>query len=124
MAKPSAHPKFKALKKKWDRILAETGFEDLEDERGNLKQRASRYEAYGGGDPISRKAKTDFFAQAAQHLSRTRFPNKRDRFIMECYVDGVKQVEIRRTLHARGMGLSRVYMWKIIRKWLVKWNLK
>lgn len=122
MAKPSDHPRFRALKRDWDLILAETGFDDLEDEYGNLKQRASN--AYRGADAISREAKLSFFTQVSQHASHTRFPNKLERFIMECLGEGTKQIDIRRKLAERGIRKHRVTIYRIIHRWLKEWNLR
>lgn len=122
MGKPSDHPKFRALKRQWDVILMEVGFEDLEDERGQLKQRASN--AYRGAHQVVREAKLEFYMQVAQRVAHTQFPNPRDRFIMECFAEGIKQVDINRMLFKCGRGMHRISLWKVIRKWLVRWNLK
>lgn len=122
MAKPLDHPQFRELKMKWDQILAETGLEDLEDEWGNLKQRASN--AYRGADAVTREAKLQFFTQVSQYTAHAKFPNKLERFIMESLGEGVKQVDIRLRLAEHGIRIHRVTIYRIIQKWLKAWNLR
>jgi len=122
VGKPSDHPGFKKIKRKWDQRLAESGFKDLEHPSGKLKQRASN--AYRGASPEQREAKLDFFMKVAQHTSETRFQIRGEKFIMESFAEGVPQVEIERRLAARGIRKHRITILKIIKKWLLLWNLK
>lgn len=122
MAKPSDHAGFRAKQKFWYRLLAETGFKDLEHPSGNLKQRASN--AYRGAGQEQREAKLNFFMKVARRAAHTQFPDKAEKIIMESFADGIKQVDIRKKLAAKSHHNSRAYVWRVISQWLKTWNLK
>lgn len=75
--------KFKKLSKEWTEILKKTGFDDIEDDRGNLKNHDLRTTGFHSRDIIA-----DFFTSIGTYLSETRGIPKRDRRVLERYAKG------------------------------------
>lgn len=122
MGNPSDNPKFRTLSKQWDRILFETGFRDLEDKDGNLKQRAAN--AYRGASAVEREARLEFFTQVSHFVTQTKFGAPLEEFVMSKFSDGFKQVEIQKMLHKLGLPRHRCTIHRIIQRWLREWKLR
>jgi len=75
---------FKALNKLWRVRLKESGFTDLEDEKGNLAVKDSRTQAFA-----TPGATITFFALLTEYLNASKTISPRDRIILELYSNGV-----------------------------------
>ena len=125
MGKPSDHPRFKTLKRQWDEILKETGFEDIEDELGRLRQYSRGiYSRYGASNLVQLQAREQFWRRLTQCVAQAHFDDKLERYVMERYAEGKKQIEIQERLEAIGHPKHRTTIYLIVHKWLTLWNLK
>ena len=75
---------FVALNKLWQIKLAESGFFDIEDSRGNLASKDSRTTAFANPG-----ATITFFALLNEYLNASNCISDRDRLILELYADGI-----------------------------------
>lgn len=119
---PFTSKSFKELQHEWYEKLAESGFVDIENDEEEVKQYAAN--SYRGASQEERIAKLDFFMKLSQHVMSTHFKNKTERFVMECYANGIKQVNIRKRLASIGIQRHRITIYRTIQKWLRIWNLK
>jgi predicted transcriptional regulator YheO len=75
---------FKALNAKWKKKLALSGFVDLENDRQELTEHHFRTNRY-----ITKEQSEKFFDTLSSYLANNTMP-KRDRQVLELYVEGVK----------------------------------
>lgn len=80
---------FKRLNKAWREKLKESGFEDEEDEKGNLKSKDSRTALFK-----SRECTEEFYTCLAYYLNHSTNISDRDRQILNLYADGLMIKEI------------------------------
>ncbi len=90
---------FKALKAKWDKKLADSGFEDIETANGDLK----RHTAYGSRGlgyhgQIGWDAKVSYYTMAEHFLNDYRFDTNMDKVIWEYHANGISVREIAQLL--------------------------
>lgn len=78
----------KALQREWDLRLAASGFVDVEDSRGNLKQPNQRTQAFE-----TREATAEFFQLLDNYLN-TADLNRLERKILEMHSQGIRLVPI------------------------------
>lgn len=75
---------FKALNKHWRKLLRDSGFVDLEDEKGNLSQKDARTLAFA--DP---GATITYYALLTEYLNASNSISDRDKLILELYSNGI-----------------------------------
>ena len=139
MARPSAHPGFKALQVEWNRRLAESGFRDIETSGEQLKQNGTerRYERL---DDTTRNAKERYFEILAHKVkttglkaqmsflflppkrrTRAAFESEQEFYILSLYAQGLSQRDIQRRLKIEG---HRCKVYTPLYRWLRLWGLK
>lgn len=114
--------KITELEKVWKRKLLESGFVDIED-GDYLKV----YDAY----LIDKKYKLgksnqEYYYLLSQIVSdpETMFDNRCHEFVMKCHADGITNADIVRMLNLKGMKRNRNSVTYIIRRYLVRWNIR
>jgi hypothetical protein len=91
MSLPIKSKKFQDLKAKWYKKLADSGFEDAEQDENSLKQWHSHNFSGSGRaryDKNQFSSKETYFRLAGQFLHEHEFENKRDRTIWEHHTNG------------------------------------
>ncbi len=110
----------KKLRREWDRKLAASEFEDIEQETREgdreLKQYAAN--AFRGAHPTEIEARRDYFLQCSALCQRVRFKNRDEARIMELYCEGKSKEEIRKELE-----LHRTTVYGVIRKYLILFGM-
>jgi hypothetical protein len=106
---------FKKLQSKWYKKLADAGFEDIEQEDGNLKRWASsvfksRY------DPTLFAAKEEYYRLAGQFLHDHVFDTRVEKMIWERHTAGISQEDIHLQLKARGIKIGHCRVTDIVMK--------
>lgn len=109
-------PQFKKLKAVWDKKLAKSGFNDIEQEDENLKtwttgilKKRTSIEAY--------KAKETYFQLAGQFLYSHKFDSKEDMLIWKYHSDGLSSREIVKELKkSNKIKIYRMYVSQLIIK--------
>jgi hypothetical protein len=118
----------KDLQKKWDRILAETGFEDIEKEIGGervLKQSADYAFRRAEHTATYREAKLDYFCLISAKLHTTQFDDSSDRLIMERTAEGRSIQEISAELKDLGWRKhNRDTIRYIRRRYEARWGIR
>src|SRR5665213_3798234 len=118
----------KALQKKWDRILAETGFEDIEKEIGGervLKQSADYAFRRAEHTETYREAKLTYHSLISEHLHTSIFDDASDRLIMERTAEGSSIAEISAELKDRGWRkFNRDTIRYIRRRYETRWGIR
>ena len=118
----------KELQKKWDRILAETGFEDIEKEIGGervLKQSADYAFRRKEHTEIYREAKLNYHCLISARLHTTQFDDASDRLIMERTAEGRSIQEISAELKNLGWRKhNRDTIRYIRRRYETRWGIK
>lgn len=83
------------LKAKWEKKLASSGFEDIEQPDGNLKVwHGARFYALSDEIKINGPQKEEYYRLAGQFLWEYKFPDKKTRRIWELHCEGVGIVKI------------------------------
>lgn len=102
MSNPFDTPKFKALQAKWDQKLAKSGFDDIEQRDGNLKQwHAHLFHTRARAHEVERQGKEEYFRYATQFLHTYDFETKADKIIWENHSEGKTAPEIAKILSKR-----------------------
>lgn len=101
---------FKDLNAKWRKKLEKSGFEDIENDRGELRSSDSS-EYIRNFDPIAAGAKEEYFRRAGFFLYEYKFETELERRIWELHVEGASIREIVRILKKRG--LKKIYKRRI-----------
>lgn len=73
---------FSELAKEWAKKLADSGFLDVEDPKGNLSTKNSRTSAFA-----TKECTEEFYSSLQQYLNTSEI-NERDRTILELYSSG------------------------------------
>lgn len=104
-----AKPDFKKLQEKWYAKLKREGFEDQEDENGNLKEHSARFYTKAHRNQAGGwQAKAEYYQLASQFLLEYKFNNERERIIWEYHSNGISTYDIAATLKkARVKKMSR-----------------
>lgn len=117
--------RFKTLKARWDKKLADSGFRDAEEFRNGevvLKQQASN--VYRGADEITREAKLEYFLQVSTYIHQTKFRTKIEEFILLQYADGKTRQETINALKKKGVKRTRQTLWRVLNRYLKQWGMK
>lgn len=122
--KPRKPADLKSLQKRWDKVLKDSGFDDIEVTRAGVRElRQNAANSYRGAHPLEIQAKLDFFLSVSSMCQQTKFRNETERRIMDWYCDGKMKTEIVEELRRSGTKRSRVAVWKVIRKYLILFGL-
>jgi len=116
---------FKNLARSWNKILAESGFDDaeveLKDDRA-LKQRASN--SYRQASQLERESKFEYYTFLGHLAFNTVFPTELERLVMTRHSEGATIKEIVEEINLRGISRDRKTIRYIIRRWQMKWGVK
>lgn len=105
-------PKFHETKKfieidtEWKEKLEQSGFDDIEDEKGNLRTPDCRTQNF-----VDRVAIAEFFRRLRWHLSDHSDIPEKQRQILELYAEGTKIKKI-----ASEVRVSRQYVGQVVQK--------
>lgn len=123
---PKQQPKpFKDLQAEWDKKLAESGFKDIEQRDGNLKDWDShrfrmRY------DKFSFESRRDYYIAAEHFLNSHGFSNKKELMIWKLHSEGVSMRSIVIQLEKKKIHIYRAQVKSIIddltEKMIASWN--
>lgn len=97
-------PKFKKLQKEWASKLKESGFDDLEDSKENLKPDGDRRTvAFENRDAIR-----DYYRKVDSYLTNTKNIPKKHRKVLELYsegtpIEGDNGIAVQTGLHYQGV---------------------
>lgn len=101
-------PEFKKLQAEWNKKLAASGFEDIEDSNGQLKGK------WSGDSDIRNKyteltyaAKERYYQLAGQFLNDYPFKTEKDRIIWEMHSEGISIRDIVKALKKRRFKVYR-----------------
>lgn len=93
---------YKALKDQWYRKLAEEGFEDIEDENGNLKNHKGSFHSTGmgcrNGNLVFKQSLEDYYRLASHKLYDAKFPSKLHKDVWTLHVAGKSREVIAKEL--------------------------
>lgn len=103
----------KALTRKWYAKLKSKGFEDIEQEDGNLKVWESRLFKQGY-NAEKFKAKEEYYRMAAKFLNDHHFDSDIERFIWSQHAEGVSIRDIVKMLKVKGKPAYRFGVHKTI----------
>lgn len=103
---------FKKLQAEWYKKLEQSGFEDIEEEDGSLKERAARYASKYNGTYFQAKkgyyeSVEEYYRLATQFLHSHRFKNKREKLIWEMHSNGTSIRNIVKELEKRQYPASK-----------------
>lgn len=122
------------LQKKWYKILADSGFEDIEEFRGGeLVLKQSCVKNLWQKDSFDFEMNQDYFMHLSHIVNdeNTVFRNFIDRIILQMYVEGDKIKDIVHKLSKTGIPFlrrkfrrNRASVRFIIRRYEVKWNIR
>ncbi len=102
MSNPFNSKEFKELNEKWRKKLKKSGFEDIENDKGQLRSSDSS-EYVKNFDPIAAYAKEEYFRRAGFFLYSHKFETSLERKIWELHVEGASIREIVKILKKRGL---------------------
>ena len=120
-------PKSNKLKQEWDKILEDSGFRDIEVEingERKLRQYAGSIYSKAEHNRVDVHKRREYFLALSSRCNETLFGKFIDRFVMEQFAEGIKQVDIRRNLLKAGIKRSRISIYWIIRKYLTEWGMR
>jgi hypothetical protein len=106
MSKPFDSPEFKKLQKEWAEKLKQEGFEDIESDKGNLKQWASSVFKSQYSEVLF-QAKEDYYRIANQLLHEYVFNSALERKIWMLHAQGMGHINIATQLKAEGEKVYR-----------------
>lgn len=115
--------KFKALRSEWEERLRQSGFTDIEDEKGRLKQNAGN--SYRTTTAAIIEGKQRYYELLCQGYHREKgFRDTVERIVMLLRSRGVKIEHISLGLRAVRERNHRDTVRKIIRRYEEKWRIK
>lgn len=100
----------KILQQLWQQKLKDSGFEDIEDSKGRLKQYDRRTQAFDNRDMV-----LEFYSRLDEFLNTCQTLDATHRRILELYSDGVHNTVIQTQI-----GLSRARIQQILRMYRLK----
>lgn len=106
----------KDLKRDWYRRLAEEGFKDIEDDRGQLKDFAGLRRVDLGG------LANEYFEMASEYLANGAFDNPEERLIWEMFCDGKSIRQIEKALDVYRFKVHKILIKYQKRSGLYKWK--
>lgn len=92
---------FLALKKKWDKKLKSDGFEDIEQDDGNLKLWSSHFFKARFNETLF-GAKEEYYRLAGQFLHEHIFKEQKTKLIWQLHSEGISIRDIVKALKKRG----------------------
>lgn len=101
MSSPFKTKEFLELNKKWQKKLKKSGFEDIEQDENSLKSWSMIFLL--NYEPITWKAKEDYYRLAAQMLQDYKFSSKTEKFIWEEHAKGTSIRSIVKLLKRKGI---------------------
>lgn len=118
---------FKKLQEYWYKLLADSGFEDIEKFNGDelvLKQSANY--CYRKNDMLSRIRKENYYTRIGQAVYENEafFRNEVDRLVMARHAEGAAIKSIVEELLSLGTPRDRLTVRYIIRKYQMIWGFK
>lgn len=115
--------KFKALKSEWEKKLSQSGFVDIEDERGRLKQNAGN--SYRTTTCTIIESKQRYYELLGQGYHHEReFRDSVERIVMLLRSRGVKVKDICLGLKAVKKRNHRDTIRRIIRYYEIRWKIR
>jgi hypothetical protein len=87
---------YKQLKKKWYSKLAASGFKDIEDENGMLKEWSSSKK--GSSSKLYKESKAEYYRLASQYLWDKQFSCLEDKIIWSYHCSGMSLVDVAKTV--------------------------
>lgn len=115
--------KFKSLKSEWEKKLRNSGFIDIEDERGRLKQNAGN--SYRTTVQVSIESKRRYYELLAQGYHKEKcFRDTVEKIVMLLRSRGVKITDIEKGLRSINQRSHHDTLRKIIRKYEARWKIK
>jgi hypothetical protein len=108
-------PEFLALKEKWDRILKDDGFVDIEALDGGVeKAPLHKRSGFNSASASWHKSKADYFIYATYFLNEYAFETELERTVWEYHTNGISARNIAKLLKDVGMKTSRMTVWRTI----------
>lgn len=119
---------FKKLQQKWYKTLANLGFKDIEEIKGEelvLKETASFCYRHSP-DQFDREMKEEYYRCIAQLVydEDTEFRNATDRHILMMHAEGMNAKKIIEDLSSLGISKNRNSIRYIIRRYEMLWGMK
>ena len=115
MGNPFKTPEFRALLKKWNNILEETGHEEIEnfnlDEPALIQWESQRW---NNSDALQNSQKQQYYEMAEALLETFEFKNKTYRRVWELHCLGISGRTIAKMIHRKGFRENSIAV--IIRK--------
>jgi hypothetical protein len=108
-------PEFLELKEKWDKILKDDGFIDIE--AADTPDTSAPFHKKSGKNAHTAlwlKSKIDYFTYATYFLNEHKFETENQRIIWEYHTNGVSARNIAKTFNAVGIKSSRMSIWRTI----------
>lgn len=116
-------PKFKALKTEWEEKLKRSGFIDIEDEKGRLRQNAGN--SYRTTVLTTIEGKQSYYELLSQGYHRERcFRDAAEKIVMLLRSRGMKLKDICFGLESIKRRSHRDTVRKIIRQYEIRWRIK
>lgn len=115
----------KRLEDKWNKILDDSGFVDIEETKGKdrvLKQIANH--AYWRSGKLAVKSKFEYYNSISQKVQIEKFDCGIDKLILVMASQGMSHASIVRILSSIGKRRYRATIRFIIRRYEMKWGLK
>lgn len=106
----------KELEEEWNKKLKESGFEDIEQPDGKLKLWHSHYFGKALTDPITAKAKEEYYTMAAEFLDTYSFASPEEKHIWEMHASGKTVSEIYRHLKDTDRKMYRDGIIKLVKR--------
>lgn len=104
---------FLELKAQWDKTLAKAGFEDIEQEDGNLKIWTSHF-FKARHNPTLFAAKEDYYRLAGHFLNEHVFKDETERYVWEMHANGTSIREIAALLKQLGLKSYKNKVHKVV----------
>ncbi len=114
--------KFKELQKEWENKLRESGFVDVEDDRGKLRQNASN--SYRTTNHTLINAKLRYYELLGHWNHEKDFRDHVERLVMERRANGVMIKDICKELEGMGERCHRETVRWIIQFYEKRWKIK
>lgn len=110
---------FKALKAKWDKKLVDSGFEDIEQEDGNLKFWAA-HSYIKRHDQIKIEAKEEYYRLAGHFLFDYKFETLKEKEIWQLHSEGVPFRDISIILNKKNVKTNKDSVNKVVAQLMAK----
>ncbi len=105
---------FKKLQAKWYKKLKNSGFEDIEDTKGYLKEWSSKYLKKSNGG-VKAKAKEEYYRLTGQFLYDHKFESPLEKRIWRMHAEGMSGESITAILKAKKVNIYHNKVKRIIK---------